>query len=475
MSKKPAIVWFRRDLRMGDNPALMAAVQSERPLICLYIDETDVSRREGGAKQVWLHHSLKSLEKDLKACGASLVLRQGEAQKILNDIIDQTEAEAVFWNRRYEEHGIETDKTIKSDLKDRGLKVETFNGSLLTEPWEISPKSGGDYYKVFTPYWRAACQVIGPRVSNEPPLEAPDKIQGYNGNLGSDDLSLLPKKLDWDGKIMADWTVGEKAAWDKFESFMDNSVSDYADERNIPSNKSGTSRLSPHLAAGEISPRQIWAAARDSDKNVDVFLSEIGWREFSYVLLFHNPKLASENYKPDFNNFDWVKDDESLEAWQRGQTGYPFVDAGLRELYQTGWMHNRVRMVVASFLVKHLLIDWRKGEDWFWDCLLEADPASNAASWQWVAGSGADAAPYFRIFNPFSQGEKFDKEGDYVREFVPELKKLPKKYIHTPWKAPQNILDNAGVKLGKTYPKPIVDHKFARERALSEYKSSRGD
>ncbi len=475
MSKQPAILWFRRDLRLGDNPALTAAVNSGRPLICLYIDETNAPRREGGAKQVWLHHSLTSLAKDLKACGASLILRQGNAKDILDEIIDQTNAEAVFWNRRYEAFGIETDKALKADFKSRGLTVETFNGSLLTEPWEIAPKSGGDFYKIFTPYWRAACEVIGPRMNQEGPLDAPGKINGYSGDIASDDLSFLPKGLDWDEKIMTDWSVGEKAASQKLKRFLEKSVSDYAEERNIPSNKTGTSRLSPHLAAGEISPRQIWDAARESNKNVDVFLSEIGWREFSYVLLFHNPKLASENYKEAFNKFDWAKDDAALTAWQNGQTGYPFVDAGLRELYQTGWMHNRVRMVVASFLIKHLLIDWRKGEDWFWDCLLEADPAANAASWQWVAGSGADASPYFRIFNPFSQGEKFDKTGDYVREFVPELKKLPDKYIHTPWKAPQNVLDYAGVKLGETYPKPLVDHKFARERALSEYKKSRGE
>ncbi len=475
MSKNPAIVWFRRDLRLADNPALMAGIESDRPLILLFIHETDSNRPMGGAKKVWLHHSLASLSKSIQDSGGKLIIREGPSSAVLDDIIDQTGADHIFWNRRYEADSIERDSDIKASLKERSLEVKTFNGSLLTEPWEIAPKSGGDYYKVFTPYWRAAAQVIGPRIASNPPLDAPSKLNGYDGNLGSDDIDWLPKNLDWDEKIIADWEPGEEGAKKRLTSFLDGPVSDYADERNIPSNKSGTSRLSPHLSAGEISPRQIWQASRDSGKNVDKFLSEIGWREFSYVLLYHNPELATENYKSDFDNFDWNDDEQAYLAWTKGQTGYPFVDAGMRELYQTGWMHNRVRMVVASFLIKHLLMDWRKGEDWFWDTLLEADPAANAASWQWVAGSGADAAPYFRIFNPFGQGEKFDKSGDYVREFVPELKGLPDKYIQTPWDAPKEVLAKAGIALGKTYPYPIVEHKKARERALAAYKDSRGE
>ncbi len=473
-SDAPAIVWFRRDLRLADNPALMAAAETGRPLILLYIYETDLERPYGAAKNVWLHHSLKSLSKSIDDKGGKLLLREGPAEAVLDDIIEQSGAEAVFWNRRYEADGIERDSNIKASLKDRELDVETFNGSLLTEPWEVETQSGG-YYKVFTPYWRAASQVVGPRMAANPPLEAPSSLTPFKKSLATDELELLPDSLDWDEKVMGDWNPGEDGAMKRLKSFLDGPVKDYTDARNIPSNTTGTSRLSPHLAAGEISPRQIWQAARDGKHDADKFLSEIGWREFSYVLLYHNPELAEKNYKPDFDKFEWRTDKKSLEAWTKGQTGYPFVDAGMRELWQTGWMHNRVRMVVASFLIKHLLIDWRDGEDWFWDTLLEADPAANSASWQWVAGSGADAAPYFRIFNPFGQGEKFDAEGDYVRKFVPELKDLPNKYIQTPWKAPKDVLEKAGVTLGKTYPEPLVEHKMARERALSRYKDSRNE
>ena len=472
MAKNPIIYWFRRDLRLKDNPALTAAVDTGQPLILLYIDETDMAREWGAAKKVWLHHSLNDLQANIEKKGGQLIRRQGSAQKILNDIIDVSSADAVFWNRRYEADAIERDTKIKSSLKDRGLDVKTFNGALLTEPWEVETKSGG-YYKVFTPYWRAAAQIIGPRVAQLPPLEAPEKLSFYGGNLGSDVLDYLPDNLDWDDKIISDWDVGEAAAHQKLSAFLEDHVEDYAEQRNIPSNKNGTSQLSPHLSAGEISPRQIWQIARESNKPVDKFLSEIGWREFSYVLLYHNPKLASENYKSDFDNFNWQEDEALRLAWQKGQTGYPFVDAAMRQLWQTGWMHNRLRMVAASFLIKHLLTDWRDGENWFWDTLLEADPASNAASWQWVAGSGADAAPYFRIFNPFGQGEKFDKAGEYVREFVPELKGLPNKYIHQPWTAPKDVLSKANIILGETYPEPIVEHKPARERALAAYKASR--
>ena len=465
----PIIIWFRRDLRLADNPALNAGVKSDRPLILLYIQDTDAGRREGGAKNIWLHHSLQSLSKDIAARGGQLILRQGLAKTILDEFIKETGASAVYWNRRYTENGREIDGAIKTDLKTRGLEAQSFNANLLTEPWKIQTKTGG-FYKVFTPYWRA----VRSQLIVDPALPAPDELINYQADsVELIDLRLRPKNLNWDKTIMQGWQAGEAGAKNRLDSFLDGPVVDYDEQRNIPSNESGTSRLSPHLAHGEISPRQIWHAAMQSGKNTDKFLSEIGWREFSYVLMYHVPKLASENFKPTFDAFKWNEDVDALERWKHGQTGYPFVDAGMRELWQTGWQHNRVRMVCASFLIKHLLQDWRKGEAWYWDTLLEADPASNAASWQWVAGSGADASPYFRIFNPFSQGEKFDPEGDYVRKYVPELAKMPKKYIHRPWDAPDNILDYAEVKLGQTYPKPIVEHKFARERALAAYKATR--
>ena len=471
MSNAPIIVWFRRDLRIADNPALHEAVKTGRPVICLYILETEKERELGGASKWWLHHSLQSLSKDLETVGAKLTLREGEAFRILDMLIEETSANSVYWNRRYDLAPREIDAAIKSDLKARGLTVETYRANLLSEPWTVKTKTD-NYYKVFTPYWRAAQESL----DTSAPLPSPKSINAYAAEIKSEHLesfNLLPISPDWGSKMVPHWTIGREGAAEALKQFMDGPVANYPEDRNRPDKEDGTSKLSPHLAFGEISPKQIWHSCKGDLEKARVFLSEIGWREFSYVLLFHNPKLASENFKPAFDGFEWNNDSNHLHRWQHGQTGYPFVDAGMRQLWQTGWQHNRVRMVTASFLIKHLLIDWREGEKWFHDTLVDADPASNAASWQWVAGSGADASPYFRIFNPFTQGEKFDPNGDYIRKFVPELAKMPKKYIHRPWEAPQNVLDYAGVKLGKTYPKPIVDHKEAREKALAAYKASR--
>ncbi|MDB2437690.1 DNA photolyase family protein [Hellea sp.] len=471
MSKVPIIVWFRRDLRVADNPALSEAAKTGRPVICLYVFETDKERELGGASHWWLHHSLESLTADLKKIGAKLILRKGQAYRILDMLIEDTGADSVYWNRRYEENPREIDTAIKSDLTERGLTIKSFRANLLSEPWSVETKTGG-YYKVFTPYWRMAQESI----DTSKPLPAPKKISSFEGEIKSEALEsfkLLPTSPDWGSKMSPYWTIGSKGAAKALKQFLDGPVSNYSDDRNRPDKEDGTSKLSPHLAFGEISPKQIWQACKGDLDKARKFLSEIGWREFSYVLLYHNPKLASENYKSDFDAFEWNPNEENLRRWQKGQTGYPFVDAGMRQLWQTGWQHNRVRMVTASFLIKHLLIDWREGEKWFHDTLVDADPASNAASWQWVAGSGADAAPYFRIFNPFTQGEKFDPNGDYVRKFVPELKHLPNKFIHRPWDAPALVLKEAGVNLGESYPKPIVDHKVARERALAAYKATR--
>ncbi len=468
---KPIIVWFRRDLRLNDNPALHRAVKSGKPVIALYIYETDLSRKAGGATDWWLYHSLASLAGNLKNVGLTLHLRKGIAAHELDALVSATRADHIVWNRRYKKGERDRDAKIKSSLQDSGVAVETFRANLLSEPWEIETKSGSGYYKVFTPYWRAAKSQF--EIAD--PIPAPKSVTAFkrlSGGMSLDSLELLPSKPDWGAKMQPFWQPGEAGAATSLDEFLDGPVADYPDARDRP-DQDGTSRLSPHLAFGEISPRQIWDACRDNEAVANKFLAEIGWREFSYVLLFHNPGLESKNFKADFDKFEWADDESSLRAWQKGLTGYPFVDAGMRQLWQTGWQHNRVRMVTASFLIKHLLIDWRKGETWFHDTLVDADPASNAASWQWVAGSGADASPYFRIFNPFTQGEKFDPNGDYVRKYVPELSKLPKKYIHRPWEAPPHILAQANVKLGETYPKPIVDHKQARERALSAYKKSR--
>ena len=469
MAISPIIVWFRRDLRLADNPALFEAVKSDKPVIALYIDEDDIGRPLGRASKVWLHYSLEKLSDSL---GGKLIIRRGIADNIIDDVISETGANKIYWNRRYDKVDRDRDAAIKSKLSSQGLEVKTFNGNLLSEPWEVKAKSTDSYYKVFTPYWRAAmAQTFVAEPLPVPDIEFASAVSG----LSLSDLDLLPCSPDWGTKMLAGWTMGETGAEQALEKFLDGGIATYASDRDRPDKPDGTSKLSPHLAFGEITPRQIWHAVKDRDLDGGKFLSEVGWREFSYMLLYFNPNLADQNYKTGFDSFEWVKDDQALSAWQSGQTGYPFVDAGMRELWATGYQHNRVRMVAASFLIKHLMIDWREGERWFWDCLFDADPANNAASWQWVAGSGADASPYFRIFNPFSQGEKFDKNADYVRKWVPEIAGLPNNYIHRPWEAPAHLLNEAGIVLGETYPKPIVDHKEARERALTAYKATRSN
>lgn len=473
---KPIIVWLRNDLRVADNPALFEAAKTNRPLIILYIHETKGARKKGAASLYWLHHSLTALSTDIEALGGHLVLRSGQAETVLSELINDHNVETVMWNRRYEQEGRESDKALMAKLKDQGLEVKSFNGNLLTEPWEIETKTGG-YYKVFTPYWRAARAYISDNLHKVEPLPVPDSLNSFTDIEAGDvkAFSLLPTNPDWGSKMDKYWTPGSKGAQAALASFLGGPVETYPEDRNRPDKEDGTSKLSPHLAFGEISPRQIRVACEACDLNTETFMSEVGWREFSYVLLFHNPKLPVDNFKPHFDDFEWASNEDGLKRWQMGQTGYPFVDAGMRQLWATGWQHNRVRMVTASFLIKHLLIHWNHGEEWFWDTLVDADTASNSASWQWVAGSGADASPYFRIFNPFTQGEKFDPEGDYVRKFVPELAKLPKKYLNRPWEAPKAVLEKAGVRLGETYPKPIIDHKVARERALEAYKQSRSE
>ena len=453
------------------------------PVLCVFVfdEQSDGLRPLGGASRWWLHHSLAALDAQLGKAGGRLHLVEGKAGDLLAHITEACDAAAVFWTRRYGGAEIAIDTAIKQVLLDRQVEVASFNGQLLFEPWELKTGSEG-YYRVFTPFWRAALK----RPEPARPLAAVKAIKSQPWPASApptcslQDLGLLPVGLDWAGGLRKTWTPGEAGAQERLLDFLQGPANEYSARRDCPAEQV-TSCLSPHLRFGEISPRQIWnsvAQARESDgvaeTNASKFLSEIGWREFSYSLLFHNPDLAAKNINPAFDAFPWRQPDAAdLKAWQRGQTGYPIVDAGMRELWQTGTMHNRVRMVVASFLIKHLLIDWRIGEDWFWDTLCDADPASNATSWQWVAGSGADAAPYFRIFNPVLQGEKFDGGGAYVRHYVPEIAGLPDKYIHKPWAAPDNVLAAANVVLGETYPRPIVDHGVARARALKAYKATR--
>jgi len=470
-SQSPVIVWFRQDLRLSDNPALMAAAASGQPIIALYIldDHTADRWAMGGASRWWLHHSLQALNTALQAHGGALVLKRGPAQAQLEALITETGADAVFWNRCYEPWRRTRDEQIKSTLTTRGIKARSFKGALIVEPWDIATKTGAPY-RVFTPFWKA----LQAKHTPEAPLAAPQNLQFADG-VGGDELDawrLTPSAPDWAGGLRHAWTPGEDGADQRLARFVKYVARGYDDQRNLPG-KTGTSGLSPHLHFGEISPRQVWDAVQSAGlsgtEGGHTFLSEIAWREFSYNLLYHFPTLPEQNFQPRFNNFTWEDDPAGLVAWQKGQTGFPIVDAGMRQLWKTGWMHNRVRMIVASFLIKDLRVDWRHGQDWFWDTLVDADLASNAASWQWVAGSGADAAPYFRVFNPTGQGEKFDPDGAYVRTWLPELSKLPAKGLHAPWTLDRQTLRDCGVKLGDTYPAPIVDHAEARLRALAEF------
>lgn len=467
----PVIVWFRQDLRLRDNPALQAAHESGAPIIPLYILD-DVNSHEwkmGGASRWWLHQSLSALNESLNG---KMVFESGDPQRILAELTQATGADKIYWNRCYEPWRISRDKKIKEAF----VGGKSFNGSLLFEPHTVL-KEDGTPYKVFTPFYKKGC--LGRAPSPREPLDAPrtPNIFHYDGGT-LDELNLMPD-IPWYKNMQEEWQPGESGAQHCLQAFLENGLNGYKDGRNFPA-RQNVSRLSPHLHFGEVSPHDVWHAARPSmivqgcETDGEHFLSELGWREFSNSLLYHFPDLPRDNLQKKFDAFPWRNDGVALKAWQNGQTGYPIVDAGMRELWQTGYMHNRVRMIVGSFLVKNLLLHWHHGEDWFWDTLVDADLANNSASWQWIAGCGADAAPYFRIFNPVTQGQKFDSTGDYVRRFVPELSKMPDKFLHNPWEASDNVLEYAGVKLGKEYPKPIVDLKLSRERALAAFKNVSG-
>jgi deoxyribodipyrimidine photo-lyase len=475
----PVIVWFREDLRVTDQAALQAAVKSGRPIVPLFVldEHTAGDWVTGGAQRWWLHHSLLALNEALTGLGAPLLLRRGRYHEVLTQIVAELGAGALYFSRGYEPWMPDLERSLHEDLGAAQVEVKRFSGRLLLEPGSVCTQ-GGDPYKVFTPFWRACLKQLPPR----PPLPAPEALTGLQHDLRSDaltDWQLLPTAPDWSDGIAEQWTPGEDGAMAALERFLDDAVLDYATARDVPAER-GTSRLSPYLHFGEISPRQVWQAVADrfdgdtQHEQAAAFLREIGWREFSHHLLAQWPGIADEPFKADFERFPWRENAQALDRWQRGQTGYPIVDAGMRELYATGWMHNRVRMIVASFLVKHLLLHWRHGEAWFWDTLVDADLANNAAGWQWVAGSGADAAPYFRIFNPTLQGKKFDGHGDYVRRWVPEIAALPDKHLHEPAKAPSRVLQDAGLTLGVDYPEPIVDHAMARQRALDALKQMTG-
>lgn len=469
----PIIVWFRRDLRLADNPALTVATAGAGPVLPVFVLEDDDAQPPGAAARWWLHHSLEALAAGLARIGLSLVLRRGEAQAVLEELAAETGAGMVLWNRRWDPIGAARDARIAAALQARGLRTETYEATLLFEPPTVRTKSG-EPFRVFGPFWRA-CRTLPEPFT---PLSAPTRAVSLPQPVRSDRLA------DWgladDSSLRASRTPGEAAARERVAGFLAGPVTRYAVDRDRPA-VDGTSCLSPHLHWGEIGPRQIWHAARHAAEaqperapGVDAFLRELGWREFCQHQLHHAPELPDTPLDGRFAAFPWREDSAALEAWRHGRTGYPMVDAGMRQMLETGWMHNRVRMVVASFLVKDLLLPWQIGETWFREALVDADPANNAANWQWVAGCGADAAPYFRVFNPVTQGEKFDPEGGYVRRFVPELADLPDRWIHKPWQAPPAVLKAARVRLESTYPNPIVDHGMARLRALAAFGSIRG-
>ena len=472
MKQNVSIYWIRQDLRLNDNPALTASVKIGS-IIPIYIldDENPKEHKIGSSSKIWLHYSLQKLKKQFDN---KLIFSKGNPEVILTELCQSESISNIFWNRVYEPWSISRDKKIKENMKKEGVEINTFNGSLLWEPWQVL-KNDGTPYRVFTPYYRRGCLN-----ANKPrrPLEKPRKIDYFEVKnfkcLTIDQLNLLPKHA-WKEKIIETWNIGEKAANKRLDEFVESEFNDYKEGRNFPSKKN-VSRLSPHLHWGEISPNTVWFKVWDLNQlgikhqqDTDTFLSEIGWREFSNYLLYYFPELPRKNLQKKFDNFSWDNNPLFLKAWQKGQTGYPIIDAGMRELWSTGYMHNRLRMIVGSFLVKNLLLHWHEGEKWFWDCLVDANLASNSSGWQWIAGCGADAAPYFRIFNPITQGLKFDADGDYVRKFVPEISLLPNKFLFNPWEAPDNILKKANVKLGENYPKPIVDIKTSRQKALSAF------
>jgi deoxyribodipyrimidine photo-lyase len=462
-----ALVWLRNDLRLADNPALDAAARQHDRVVALYIHETDQALRPiGAAARWWLHHSLGSLNLSLAQIGVELQVQTGLARQVIGKAIEATGASAVYWNRRYGKAERDVDAGIKSTLRAAGVDAKSYAGNVLVEPWLI--QTGQERpYSVFTPFWKTlrgldiAAPLPGPQAGSGPAPHA--KVDaGY-------------RAPHWAKKLDRHWSIGEEAALERLAEFLDEKVADYPEGRDFPA-REVMSRLSPHLRFGEISARQIWHAAQafmhahpSKAGAVDKFLSELAWRDFSYHQLYHRQDIAEVPMQAKYAGLGWRHAPVQLDAWQRGLTGIPIVDAGMRELWESGYMHNRVRMLVASFLTKNLLIDWREGERWFWDCLVDADEANNPASWQWVAGCGLDAAPYFRIFNPVTQGERLDGAGDYVRHWVPELKKLPDQHIHAPFEAPDEMLRQAGIVLGETYPRPIADLKASRQRALDAF------
>lgn len=475
---KCCLVWFRRDLRLTDNPALAQAVADAESVVPVYIHAPEEADpwRPGAASDWWLHHSLASLERDLRARGSRLLLRQGPTLKCLQMLLQETGAEAVYWNRLNEPALVERDQAVEQALREHGVVAHTSNASLLFEPSELL-SSQNTPYRVFTAFWRAGAERLAELSPPRPAAKRLTPVPPTLSSLRLAELELLPR-VAWDAGFRI-WTPGEAGALARLERFEDERLASYGDDRNRP-DREGSSRLSPHLHFGEIGPRQVVAAilqraagAADARSGAATYLKEIGWREFAHHLLHHYPHTTDRPLDGRFEHYPWTPDAAALQAWRAGRTGVPIVDAGMRELWSTGWMHNRVRMIAASFLTKNLRIHWLEGARWFWDTLLDADLANNTLGWQWTAGCGADAAPYFRVFNPVLQAERFDPHRGYLRRWLPEISALPDALIHRPWVADERVLAAAGVRLGVHYPRPLVDLSASRAAALSGYRALR--
>lgn len=468
--KKSCVYLISQDLRVSDNAALKYAVSNGYSVIPLYVfsDDDESPWQLGAASKWWLHHSLKSLQKGYKELGSRLIIRKGDVLKNLIDVVDEVEASAVVWHERVEPSARRLEEKILSSLQKKGIEGLSFSDNLLFKPGTIL-NGKNEPYQVFTPFYKAILQMPEPRAPIAAPKElpsVPEKIK----SLKVDELNLLPE-IAWDGEFSSLWQPGEAHAKERLKHFLSGAVEKYPVNRDFPA-MDATSLMSPHLYFGEISPFQIWkATSKAVEEKGSGFLRQLVWREFAHHMLYFFPDTDRKPLREEFSDFPWKKNAHLLKLWQKGLTGYPIVDAGMRQLWRLGWMHNRLRMIVGSFLVKDLLIPWQEGAQWFWDTLVDADLANNSFGWQWVAGCGADAAPYFRIFNPIIQGEKFDPEGTYVKAFVPELKDLPAKWIHKPWLAPDDVLRAAGVTLGDNYPQPVVEHDVARKKALEYFQS----
>ena len=471
MKAKFGIHWFRQDLRIENNPSLISLSEKVQQVIPIYIFDTN--QRIGSVSKWWLEKSISSLSLNISKHGGKLNIFMGQPEKIISSIIKGEKFDLFSWNRLYDPYSINRDTKIKSLISTAKIECESHNGYLLNEPWNIKNKSGS-FFKVFTPYWRNCDQVIKSNKFKKNNVKICFAKIKINKEINIEELNLTTNNKKWLKKIEKNWHPGEINAQKKLKLYILDKANNYSNGRDRP-DKDFTSKLSPHLHFGEISPLQVYHDIQNDKKinilNKNKFLAELGWRDFSYNLLYYYPTMISKPIQNKFNKFPWIKNNKHLNLWQKGITGIPIVDAGMRQLYKTGWMHNRVRMIVGSFLTKNLLLHWKHGEEWFFDTLVDADVGSNSAGWQWISGCGADASPYFRIFNPILQGQKFDPNGDYVREFVPELKKIPTKYIHNPWQMPLIDQETYKFKIGENYPSPVVDLKETRDRALSAFKT----